>query len=136
MAEILMWRTLLLVRLQHDASKIRRVLMFTKGCNMLPFDNDIVWKVNGEAKANIVLVWSFDVDNFYFMSYIWLCLPMGCNRAKKGHLSYSFWGLFITNITYNRSPTWNEINCTTWKSWDSSSTKGNLHVYGVYTLIH
>ncbi len=45
LAENLMRRTLLPVKLQHDEGKFRGIIIFTRSCNILPFDDDLVQKV-------------------------------------------------------------------------------------------
>ncbi len=44
LAEILMWRTSLPVKL-HDAGKFWGIIIFTRSSNILPFDHDLVQKV-------------------------------------------------------------------------------------------
>ncbi len=46
LAEILMRRTSLPVKLQHDAGKFWGIIIFTRSCNMLPFEHDLAQKVN------------------------------------------------------------------------------------------
>ncbi len=61
LAEIILRRTSLPVKLQHDAGTFWGIIIFTRSCKMLPLEHDLVKK--GQAKVNIELVQEFDVEN-------------------------------------------------------------------------
>ncbi len=52
LAEILMRRTSLLVKLQHDADTFCGIIIFTRSCKMLPFEHDLVKEVRQRSTSN------------------------------------------------------------------------------------
>ncbi len=59
LAEILMRRTSLPVKLQHDAGTFWGIIIFTRSCKILPFEHDLVKKVRQRSTSNSseILMW-------------------------------------------------------------------------------
>ncbi len=57
LAEILIWKPLIPVKLQQNAGKFRGVIIYTICCQPLSFDHDLFQRVQ------IKLIWPFDVVN-------------------------------------------------------------------------
>ncbi len=59
LAEILMRRTSITVKLQHDADKFWGIIIFTRSCKMLPFEHDLVKEVRQRSTSNSseILMW-------------------------------------------------------------------------------
>ncbi len=59
LAEILMRRTSLPVKLQHDAGTYWGIIIFTRSCKMLPFEHGLVQKVRQRSTSNSseILMW-------------------------------------------------------------------------------
>ncbi len=65
MAEILMRRTSLPVKLQHDAGKFGRIIIFKRSCNILRFNYDLVQQFKRLDKGQHQLRQDFDVENMF-----------------------------------------------------------------------
>ncbi len=66
LAEILMRRTSLPAKWQHDAGKIWCIIIFTRSCKMQPFEHDLIQKVKkvtqrSTSNSSEILMWRISV---------------------------------------------------------------------------
>ncbi len=72
LAEILMRRTSLPVKLQHDTDTFWGIIIFTRSCKMLSFEYDLVEEVRQRSTSNSseILMWRIGLQNYNMMHAI------------------------------------------------------------------